>query len=256
MKNNIVLELEIINIEDVLKHRDDLIKYLNNFVGANFNFKIETIKVEFRDKLYFIIEDVKHLRSWLEGRCYIYLSKNNIKHKILKPKSLMEFTYGGFILDNGKLYSLTNNSHNVILRTLENLRSHLFLNGISLTEQFNFILTKIFILGESNAVIRLERVLKYFLTKPNSKGFDKELWQLLNDLELNRKVKILGLTNNTVIDLLKMEYFETKDINSANESAIFKRFNKTLELIYLNEYQNLDYFDSKSLILLQNKSSL
>lgn len=250
MKNNIVIELEITDIEDVIKHRDNLIRYLNNFVGANFNFKIETIKVEFRDSLYFIIEDIKHLRSWLEGRSYIYLSKNNIKHRFLKPETLLDFTYGGFILNNGKLYSLTNSKHNVILRVLENLRSHLFLNGITLIEQFDFILTKIFILGESNAVVKLERTLKYFLTKPNSKGFDKELWQLLNDFRLNDKVKILGLTNNTLIDLLNLEYFETKDVKVSDESGIFKRLNKQLEMIYLDEYQNLDYFDIKSLGLL------
>lgn len=251
MSNRLIVEVNLRHLEDVIKHKDNLDKYLKNHVGAKFRININPIKVEFNEKVYFIIEGVGQHRPWIEGSFKLYLNKHNINYSVLESKLNHTWEYGGFTFENGNLYSHTNNKHNVILRVLENLHSHMYLTNVKIKDLFNLTISKIFILGESNTVVKYHKNLKYYLTKPNSKGFDKELWQLLQVIGYKDRVKILAVVNNTLIDLLNLEYFNTKDLNNDKVEITKHQFESNLEACYLDEYDNLDYFDIKSKALLE-----
>lgn len=251
MSNNSMFKVELTDINEIVKCRDSLIKYLNNHVGAKFKHWNADIEVRFVEELYFIIKGVSNLRNWIEGRAQLYFKTQNIKHKLIRLPSTSNFADGGFIFTSGKLYGYTKEGGTSLLRTLDGLNAHMFLTDINAIGLFNLTITKIYLIGNSNSVSVLYSVLRYFLKKQGTKGFDKELWEYLNSYELKNRVTILGIANNTAIDLLNLRYVESESSATNKEMATANLLDERLLEQNLDEYCNLDDFSLKSIGLLK-----
>lgn len=248
----VVVKVNLEDVDVIVKHRNALLKYINNYVSPITKYVLDSIKVKMAKDVLFQISYNDVSLNYILARTNIYFDKNNVNYQIYNV-DYSEFDYkkGLVSLTDGVLKAYLKSESSVVIKRLNGLKTNLLLSNLPIRRAASFIITDIYIVGNNIAVTELFKTLRYFLLKEGSNEFDNELYYYLNTL--NPNARVIGISNNTAIDLMNLKYLEAiKDDLLLRTYALTNALQvETLET-NLDEYANIKDFELKSINLLKS----